>query len=86
MNIDDVKRLSATQSPSQMAGTFYKKFKHRPHAMLHAHKLAAHVARTKAANARTGELRGKVRELMKNNSALSLHEAYRRAGVALGIL
>jgi len=86
MIIDDVKKMAEKMTPKEMERRFAKKFKDKPDGLMHAHGMAAHVARTKAAKARTVELRAKVRELMKYNSALSLHEAYRRAGVALGIL
>lgn len=73
-------------TPKQLERHFATKFKDRPRAMLHAHGMADHVARTKAANARTGELRTKVREFMKTHPDMPLHQAYRRVGSEMGIL
>jgi hypothetical protein len=84
--IDDVKRLSATMTPKELERHFAKTFAQNPSGLLHAHGMAAKVERTKSANARTGELRTKVREFMKTHPDMPLHQAYRRVGAEMGLL
>jgi hypothetical protein len=86
MIYDDVKKLSATHTPRQLAKKFSKEFKDNPRGLLHAHQMAAKVERVKTANARGPEIKAKVSEIMLANPNLNEHEAWVKAGRALGIL
>jgi hypothetical protein len=86
MTFDDVRRMSETMTPGQITKKLAEEFKDNPKGLLLAHGWAEKAARLKSANSRGPEIREKVAEIMKLNPSLNLHQAYRRAGIALGIL
>lgn len=86
MTYDDVAKMAETMTPKEMERHFAKTFAQNPSGLLHAHGLAAKVERVKTANARTGELRSKVREFLKTHADMPLHQAYRRVGAEMGLL
>ncbi len=86
MTFADVKQMAETMTPGQLTKKLALEFKDDPSGLLLAHHWAERAQRLQAANSRGPEIRAKVAEIMKLNPSLNLHQAYRRAGEALGIL
>jgi len=86
LTFDDVRRMAETMTPAQLAKKFAEVYADDPNGLLIAHGWAEKVQRLESANSRGPEIRAKASEIMKLNPNLNLHQAYRRAGQALGIL